>query len=263
MSDSVIKYEVTKKDLAKDKAMKLAAWSLPPALSIIPAFIFFVLGLVLGTAPPVTAVFFFASLVSLIGGLVLGLGGSAATLFYRSRWLSDLRERIAIDGIKAEEVNWFKNELTTEERRGLAEIEPKNLLLADAYRETLASRLTASRIIKSTANELVLAKRRKNKLKYLKSERSEDFRSEIEKDIQNLTGIKKDAEEMKIEAQSRLHMIEAASRRGNELAGNELALKKLTARSEQLPLALESAKMEEELRRELVAELNEEFEESS
>ncbi len=263
MSDSVIKYDVTKRDIAKDKALKITAWSLPPVLALLPSLVLFILTFVFGSTPPIAVTLLFFSLVSLIGGLVLGLGGSAATLFYRSRWLSDLRERIAIDGIKAEEVKWFKNELTTEERRGLAEIEPKNSLLADAYRETLASRLTASRIIKSTSNELVLAKRRKNKLKYLKSERSEDFKSEIEKDIQNMTGIKKDAEEMKIEAQSRLHMIEAASRRGNELAGNELALKKLTARSAQLPLALESAKMEEELRREFVAELNEEFEESS
>ena len=56
---------------------------------------------------------------------------------------------------------------------------------------------------------------------------------------------------MRIEAESRLEMIEAASRRGKELAGNELALKKLTARSEQLPLALEAARMEERLRKEI------------
>ena len=260
MSDLVPKYEITRKDIAKDKALKLTAWSLPPVLALLPSLFLFILTFVFGTTPPIAVTFLFASLVSLIGGFLLGLGGSAATLIYRSRWLSDLRERVAIDGIKAEEVGWFKNELTSEEKKGLKEIEAKNLLLADAYRETLASRLTASRIIKSTKHELVLAKRRKNKLKYLKSERLDDFKAEIERDIDNLDGIKSEADEMKIEAQSRLQMIEAASRRGKELAGNELALKKLTARAEQLPLALEAAKMEEELRKEMVDELSEELE---
>ena len=68
-----------------------------------------------------------------------------------------------------------------------------------------------------------------------------------------------EAKEMELEAESRLQMIEAASRRGTELAGNELALKKLTARSEQLPLALEEAKMEDEIRRELTEQLENEL----
>ena len=263
MTDLIPKYEITKKDIAKNKALKVAAWSLPPVLSLVPSLVFFILGMVFGTAPPVTAMFLFASVASMIGGAVLGLGGTAGTLLYRSKWLKELKDKVAIDGIKAEEISWFANELTSEEKKALKGVEAKNLLLADAYKETLASRLTASRIIKSTTNELVLAKRRKNKLKYLKSERQEDFKAEIEKDIENLSGIKNEAEEMKIEAQSRLQMIEAASRRGKELAGNELALKKLTARSEQLPLALEAAKMEDEFRREMIENISEELEESS
>ena len=56
---------------------------------------------------------------------------------------------------------------------------------------------------------------------------------------------------MKVEAESRLQMIEAAAMRGSNLVDSELALKKLSARQAELPLALEAAKMEEEIRREL------------
>lgn len=261
MSDQIQKYDVKGKDLAKDKGLKYTALALPPVLAFVPSIVLLVMTFVFGTTPPIAFTFLFASLVTFIGGLLVGLGGSAGTLIYRSRWLTQLREKIAIDGIKAEEVRWFTNELTTEEKKSLKEIEGKNLLLADAFRETLASRLTASRIVKSTAKELVMAKRRKNKLKYLKSERLEDFKTEVEKDITNLSGIKIEAEEMRIEAQSRLQMIEAAARRGSVLAGNELALKKLSARSEQLPLALEAAKMEDEMRKEFLEDIDKEFNE--
>ena len=97
---------------------------------------------------------------------------------------------MAVDGIRAEEVGWFKNELTPAEKKALKEIESKNLLLADAYRETLASRLTATRIIKSSRKELSYANRRENKLKYLKAENSENFLKEIKSDIDKLSGIK-------------------------------------------------------------------------
>lgn len=261
MNDSLQKFEVTNKEIRKDKALKLAAWSLPPVLGLIPSTVFFVLMFIFGVTPPVAATFLFLSIASLIGGTALGLGASAGTLIYRSRWLTGMREKIAIDGIKTSEVDWFKNEMKGEEKRALKDIQSKNLLLADAYKETLASRLTATRITKSTKHELLLAKRRKNKLKYLKSDKLEEFKAEIEKDIANLAKIKTEADEMRVEAESRLHMIEAASRRGTELAGNELALKKLSARSEQLPLALEAAMMEDELRREYVEVLEKEFEE--
>lgn len=261
MSDLIsIKNEITKLDIKKDKLLKTTAVALPVGLSVVPASIFFVLFFVFGTTPPIAATFLFLSIISLIGGFILGGIGSAVTMIYRSRWLAQVRERVAINGIKANEVEWFKNELKTDEKRALKEIRSKNLLLADAYQETLASRLTATRIVKSTKHELLLAKRRKNKLKYLKSERMDDFKAEVEKDINNLTNIRQEAQEMLVEAESRLQMIEAASRRGTELAGNEIALKKLSARTQQLPLALEAAKMEEELRKEFVEEIEEEFE---
>ena len=157
-----------------------------------------------------------------------------------------MRERMAADGIKAEEVDWFKKELRPSEKRALRDISANDEVLADAYRETLASRLTASRIIRTSKKELLLTQRRQQKLRQLKTERSKEFQVQIEKDVEKLSGIHTDAKQMLIEAESRLQMIEAAAMRGGNLAGSEVALKKLVARAAELPLALEAALIHQE-----------------
>jgi hypothetical protein len=253
MSDIEPYYKVMKKDLAKNNALKYGAWLAPAVVAVVPALLFFILFL-FSSATPTAAMFFFLSLISLGVGFVIGLIISGVLLYYRSRWVAGLRERIAVDGIRADEIEWFMHELTTAERKALKEIEARDMLLGDAYRETLASRLTASRIIKAAKHELLLVQRRQNKLKYLKSEKSEEFIKELERDRENLENIRREAESMRVEAETRLQMIDAAVRRGTSFADTELALKKLTARSEQLPLALEAVRMEEEIRRELEKE---------
>lgn len=256
MNELEPRYEITRRDAAKDKALKYGAWSAPLVLSILPALIFFVLYL-FSSATPTVAMFFFLSLISLIGGFVLGLIVAGGILFYRSNWLAQVRERLAVDGIKAGEVDWFKNELKTSEKNSLKEISSKNLLLADAFRDTLAARLTATRILKSSKRELLLVQKSQNKLKYLKSENSQNLQLELKEDLQKLKQINSEAKEMLTESETRLQMIEAAARRGTELADAELALKKLSARTAELPIALESAKMEQEIRREIEKELEE------
>lgn len=256
MKEIQTRYEISRKDLTKDKVLKFSAWAVPVLSAIIPALIFFALFL-FSTATPTAFTFLFLSLATLIGGFLLGLIVTGGILYYRSNWLKQVRERIAVDGIRAEEIDWFKNELTTAEKKSLKEIEAKNLLLADAFRDTLAARLTATRILKSSKQELLLVERRQNKLKYLKTENSQNLQNELKEDLKKLNQIKTEAEEMRIEAETRLQMIDAASRRGTNLADSELALKKLSARTSELPLALESAKMEEEIRRELEKEAEE------
>ena len=61
---------------------------------------------------------------------------------------------------------------------------------------------------------------------------------------------------MLAEAEARLQMIEAAAVRGRSIADSELALKKLSSRSRNLPLALEEARMTEDIVRELETELS-------
>ncbi len=246
MNELQSRNEVTKKDLAKGRRMKITAWTAPFALAIVPFLLLFVLFLVLDSIP-----LFFLALISAAIGFVIGLVLSGIFAYKYNEWLKTIRDRMAVDGIKAEEVEWFRKELTPAEKKALKDIQSKNLLLADAYLETLASRLTATRIIKSSRKELSYAQKRESKVKYLKAENSKNFLQEIKRDIDKLSGIKTEAEQMKIEAESRLQMIEAAAMRGTNLVDSELALKKLSARQSELPLALEAAKMEEEIRREL------------
>lgn len=253
MDELVSKYDISKRELSRGRRLKIAAFSAPLVLAGVPALVFLFLMLVFGSTPPIAATFFFIGLILTIVGFVVGLGFSGFFAYRHSSWTSEMRERIAADGIRAEEIEWFKNELRTNEKRMLREMRT-DPLLEDAYRETLASRLTATRIVKSSKKELMLAKRRQTKLRQLKklnSESAERFNAEIKNDLDKIGSINDEAKAMLAEAESRLQMIEAAAARGSHLADSELALKKLSARAAELPLALEEAKMTEEIRREL------------
>ena len=254
MDDLTLRYDVTPRDLARGRNLKIGAIAAPFVLGGVPAVITLALTILLGMAPPASAVLFFIGMIVSFVGLATALGFSGYLSYKRSNWTKQMRERIAADGIRSSEIDWFKHELKSNERRSLSEITSRDLLLADAYRETLASRLTATRIIKSSKKELQLMQRRQNKLKQLKSKSSEDFQKELAKDIGKIDSINVEAKVMLAEAESRLQMIEAASVRGGSIADSELALKKLSARAAELPLALEQAKMAEEIRAEMERE---------
>ena len=257
MDEIVSKYEIPKRELARGRNLKIAAVSAPLAFAGVPAILFLFLMFVFGTTPPVAATFFFIGLILTIIGFVVGLGFSGLFAYRHSNWTKEMRERIAADGIKAEEIDWFRHELKASEKRALLEMRRTDPMLEDAYRETLASRLTATRIVKSSKKELVLARNRQTKLKQLKKlnrESSERFKAEIEGDIGKIATINEEAKQMLAEAESRLQLIVAAAARGSHLADSELALKKLSARAAELPLALEEAKMAEEIRKEIEAE---------
>jgi len=261
MEEIVSKYDVSKRELARGRNLKIAAVSAPIVLAAVPAVVFLLLMFVFGSTPPVAATFFFIGLILTIIGFVVGLGLTGFFAVRHSAWTKEMREKIAADGIRAEEIEWFRNELKTSEKRALREMQRTDPMLEDAYRETLASRLTASRIIKSSKRELSLARGRQTKLRQLKKlnkENSEKFGAEISRDLEKIGSINDEAKLMLAEAESRLQMIEAAAARGSHLADSELALKKLSARAAELPLALEEAKMTEEIRRELEAEGEEE-----
>ena len=243
--------EISKRDFAKGRNLAIASVASPLVLVGVPAIFSLLLLLIFSWTPPVAATIFFFGLLLTIVCAVIGFSLSGFFLFRRSTWTREMRERIAANGIKAEEINWFRHELKSSEKRALADISRRDLLLADAYRETLASRLTATRIVRSSKKELLTAQRRKNKLKYSKSKNLSKFQEQIEDDVRKIGEINVEAKEMLGEAEARLQMIEAAAVRGTSLADSELALKKLSARAAEIPLALESVKMQEEIRREL------------
>lgn len=246
--------EITPNDLARGRKLKLWAVAAPVILTLLPAIVTFLLMLFFAGGTPLAIIALTFGVVAMAFGFIAGIIISVVMARKHSVWTREMRERIAANGIKSEEIGWFRNELRPAEKRALKAIESRDLLLADAYRETLASRLTATRIVKSSQRELLLARRRQGTVKQLQSARAEDFQKQITEDIEKIGKINDEAKLMLAEAESRLHMIEAAASRGGTLADSELALKKLSARSVELPLALESAKMAEEIRLELEKE---------
>ena len=258
MSDLQPRGEISKRELTRGRRLKAAAIASPLVLAGVPLALFTVLFILFGGVPTAGISIFFFGLLFTIFGFLVGLGLSGFFVYRHANWKRDLRERMAARGIRAEEVDWFRKEMKPNERQALKQITARDPLLADAYRETLASRITASRIVGMSKRELLLMQRRQNKLKYYKTESSQRFLEELDKDIAKIKSINEEAKEMLTEAQARLQMIDVASLRGSSIADSELALKKLSARASELPLALESAKLTEEIREELERETEEE-----
>jgi hypothetical protein len=139
------------------------------------------------------------------------------------------------------------SELTTAERQALKGIEAQDPLLADAYRETLADRITATRVIASTKRELLLVERRMNRALYIEGTDTASLKAELETDRQRLEQIKMEGTERRAEAEARLQMIEAAASRGATWTETNLALQRLGANRGQIPIALEAARLEQQM----------------
>jgi hypothetical protein len=247
-------YDITKADLAKGRRLKIGAIAAPVLLTLTPVIVTLLLMLIAAGSPPTAAVMFALGLIATILGFLIGLTLSVVFATQYRNWTGNMRNRIAAAGIGAGEIGWFTKEMKPSEKRALKAVEARDLLLGDAYRETLASRLTATRIIKSSRRELSMAKKRQNSLKQLRSARTGEFQQQISADIGKIQSIHEEARLMLAESESRLAMIEAAASRSGGLADNELALKKLSARTKELPLALESARVTDEIRQELERE---------
>jgi hypothetical protein len=224
-------------------------------------------------ALPFPLVFFFLFLTSaatdtaavylLLAGLGLALGAFAGGLvlillyIYRRRWLRGLRDKLAADGITADEVVWFIPELSTAERKTLLETSKHSSLLADAYRETLASRLTASRIIAKTNKELVKVRSRINRARTLAVADTTVLLVDLESDQQQLQSIKTEANARLAEARARLQTIEAAASRSLNQAETQAMLRRLSAAQEHLPLVIEMDQLERKTLQEADRDLNE------
>jgi hypothetical protein len=246
MSDIVQTTGVTDRDLARGRNLRIAGISAPIILTVVPFALFLILTAIFSGTPTIVISTLFFGAVATVLGLLIGLGLSAFFFVRHQRWSAEMRERIAIGGIGASEIEWFRKELKPSEKRALKAMKTADPLILDAYRETLASRLTATRIVRSSRRELQAAKRREFKLKSLKAENTKTFLEQVKADTAKLNSIHEEAKHMLSEAESRLEMIEAAGTRGGSLADTEVALKKLAARASQLPLALEAARIQEE-----------------
>jgi hypothetical protein len=237
--------KLSSKDAATARLLKLAPWIALLATSFPVPVVFLVLFLS-ATATESAAVYLLLAGLSLTLGFALGVIIAAILLVYRTRWLKNLRDRLASDGITASEVVWFRSELTSAERKALAEIQKSNPLLADAYMETLASRLTASRIISRSRREILKVERQLNRARTIKTPESKSLQQELTADRERLEHVRQQARDHLASAKTRLQAIEATASRKLSQGETDLMMQRLGSAQDQLPLVLEMAQLEQE-----------------
>jgi len=192
---------------------------------------------------------------SLIAAIVVML----VLLLLRRRWARQLRDRLASDGITADEVGFFRSELTSGEKKALRDMEKKQPLLADAYRETLALRLNATRLTASARRDLLQVERRINRARYLNAPDTSVLLEELGRDRVRLQSLKQQGGSRRAEAEARLQMIEAAAMRGASWAETNYMLQRLDEGRKHLPLGLENARLEQEMLEEADREFRKEL----
>ncbi|MDT7778465.1 MAG: hypothetical protein QOC99_977 [Acidobacteriota bacterium] len=188
---------------------------------------------------------------------LFGLVAAFTVVMYRRFWEKRLRERLATDGVTADELSLFMSELPTEQRHTLKDMEAHNPLLADAYRETLAARLTATRVLARARGDAALVERRLKSVSVLQAKGRAELEEDLRKDRTRLERVGREADEHAREMEARLQLIEAMASRDVSQAETELALRRLGSVSENLPLSLTSIRQEQEAREEVEQELRE------
>jgi len=186
---------------------------------------------------------------------LFGMLASFFVLTYRRIWERRLRERLAVDGVTADELSLFASELEPEQRRTLREMEARNPLLADAYRETLAARLTASRVLARARTDAEQVERRLQSLSGLQARGRAEVEEDLRKDRERLERVRREADEYGSEMDARLQLIEAVASRDASQAETELALKRLGTVRDNRPLALDSIRYDQEALEEIEQEL--------
>jgi hypothetical protein len=199
--------------------------------------------------------FMLIAMSTFAGGAILGLFVVVALFLYRRQWEKKLRNRLAADGVTSDELQWFEGELTKAERRTLREIEGRNLLLADAYRETLAARLTATRVAADARREVLAVERRVRDTSRLQAAGRATLEQDLRSDRERLARIEAEAAERQEQAEARLLMIEAAAGRDATDEQTRIALQRLELAEAQVPYPLETARLEREAREEIEREL--------
>ena len=245
--------KLSSKDLTTSRVLKIAPWIALVAATIPAPLVFLVLFLFTTTTESAAVYLLLASL-SLTLGFALGVVIAVILLIYRRKWLSNLRDRLASDGITANEVVWFRSELTSAERKALAEIEQSNPLLADAYMETLANRLTASRIISRSKREMLKVERQLNRARTVRSPESTALQKDLTEDRERLDQVRQHASEHLAKAKTRLQVIEATASRKLSQGETDLMMQRLGSAQDQLPLVLELAQIEQQALREATDE---------
>jgi hypothetical protein len=250
-----VKGKLTKRDERVAQLLRFVPW-LTLLVTLVPLPLGFFLMFLTAATPESAAVYLFLAGISLGLGVVAGLVVLMLLFLYRKHWFAKLRDRLAADGITGSEVVWFEAELTTSERETRRELTGQNPLLADAYVETLAARLTASRIIAKADHELVRVRRRISQARNIVLADATSLQSDLEADHKRLNGLKVEAGARLAEAKARLQAIEAAASRNLTEMETDDMLRRLTAAQEHLPLTVEMEKLEREALRDAQSNVN-------
>jgi hypothetical protein len=243
------KGKLSRKDEKTAALLKYSPW-IAVFLTSIPVSLVWLVLFFMATATESAAVYLLLAGLSLVIGFALGLVIAAILLIYRKNWLSKLRDRLASDGITANEVVWFRPELTSAERKSLAEMERTNPLLADAYLETLASRLTASRIMARSRKEMLKVERQINRARTVKTPESVALQKDLGEDHKRLKDVYAQAGEHLNQAKTRLQVIESTASRKLTQGETDQMMRRLGTAWDQLPLVLEIAQLEQQILRE-------------
>jgi hypothetical protein len=241
--------KLSRKDAKTATLLKHAPW-IAVLLTSLPVPLVFLALFFLSTATESAAISLLLAGLSLTIGFALGLVIAVILLIYRKNWLSKLRDRLASDGITATEVVWFSSELTSSERKTLAEIKQSNPLLADAYEETLANRLTASRIMTRSRKEMLKVERHINRARTLRTPESAALQRDLAADHERLKNVYSQATEHLAKAKTRLQVIETTANRKLSQGETDQMLGRLGSAQDQLPLVLEIAQLEQQILRE-------------
>ena len=223
---------------------KTAPWVALAGITVTPPAVLLLAYLIFGFSP----LFLVLAITSVPFALIAAIIVTLVLLLYRRQWARNFRDRLASDGVTADEVGFFLSELTSGEKQALREMEKRQPLLADAYRETLALRLNASRLTSSARRDLLQVERRINRARYLNAPDTSVLLEELGRDRTRLENLKQEGASRRAEAEARLQMIEAAASRGASWAETNYMLQRLDEGRKNLPLGLENARAEQQLR---------------
>ena len=245
--------KLTAREKRVARLWKTAPWLALAGVTVTPPAVLLLAYLLSGFSP----LFLVFAITSVPFALIAAIIVTLVLLLFRRRWARDFRDRLASDGVTADEVGFFLSELTSGERRALREMEARQPLLADAYRETLALRLNASRLTASARRDLLQVERRINRARYLNAPDTSVLLEELGQDRTRLENLKQEGASRRAEAEARLQMIEAAASRGASWVETNYMLQRLDEGRKNLPLGLENARAEQQLREDTERELKE------
>jgi hypothetical protein len=245
MSEQTDTNRMTAGDKLTARLLSVAPW-LAFLLVSLPLPLYFLLRSFAET--PQAGEYVIFALTSFALGSLAGLFAVVMLLIYRRSWERRLRDRLASDGVTAAELPHFMSELTAGQRLALKEMEAQSPLLADAYRETLAARVTVGRVLARARRDREAVERRIRNAAGLPPANRAELERDLNKDRARLERVAREASEHHAAVEARLQTIEAMAGRDTSEAEIERALLRLGSVREHEPLGLTNARRDREAR---------------